>query len=77
MVRQPVHGEFEHRVAPQAVGVVAVFVAGGDQQHAEADDLVEAVDDPLRRARIGDTTGQPRGETHALFDLAQHQQTAV
>ena len=59
------------------VCIVAVFVAGGDHQHAEADDLVQTVHDLLRRARVLDAGGQTLGDTKSLLDLAQGQQAAI
>jgi hypothetical protein len=34
-------------VAAQDIGVIAVFVTSGDHQHAEADDLGQAMLNPL------------------------------
>ena len=62
---------------PQRIGVIAVFVARGDHQHAEADDLVELVGDLLGHTRVGDAGGHTRGDAKPLFDLPQRQQTAV
>ena len=76
-VGQPLERELEDRVVPQAVGVVAVLVAGGDHQHAEAQDVGEAVPDPLRRARIVDAGGEAVGDAEPALDLAQRQQAAV
>jgi hypothetical protein len=74
---QPVHRQLEQRISPQAVGVVAVLVAGGDHQHAEADDLIEPVHDALGRPRVMDAGREPLGDSQPLFDLAQHQQTPI
>jgi hypothetical protein len=70
---QPVQRQLEHRVAAQRLGVVAVFVAGGDHQHAEADDLGQPVPNPLRRARVPETSRQPIGHAEPALDLAQRQ----
>ena len=75
-IRQPAEGELESRVVPQAVGVVAVLVAGGDHQHAEAHDVGDAMHDPPRRAGIGHAGGQPIGDAEPAFDLAQRQHAA-
>jgi hypothetical protein len=69
MLRQPIHRQLEQRVGPQGVGVVAVLVAGGDHQHAEADDLIEPVHDALRRTRVTDARGKTPGDPQPLLDL--------
>ncbi len=68
-----VRRQLEQRIGPQGCGVVAVLVAGGDHQQAEADDVGEGVHDLVGRARIVDAGGQPLGDTQPLLDLAQHQ----
>ena len=40
----------EHRVGAQAVGVVAVLIAGRDHQHAKADHVGQAVSDLIRQS---------------------------
>lgn len=74
MIRQPFHGELEQRVGAQVVGVVAVFIAGGD---AKPDDLVQPMRDPLRRARVGDAIRQSCSQARAPLDLAQSQKATV
>jgi len=69
--------QFEGRVVPQAGGIVAVLVSGGDHQHAEAHDVGDAVDDALRIAWICDAGGQAVGYAETLLDLAQDQDAAV
>ena len=49
IVRQAAHRQLEHRVAAQAVGVVAVLIARRDHQHADADNLVQ-----IRASPAGD-----------------------
>ena len=77
MLGKAVHGELEHRVDAQMVGVTAVLEASCDHQHAEADDLLEPVKDALRRARVHDAPGETPGNAQPLLDLAQHQQAAI
>jgi len=77
MFGQPVHRKLEHWIDPQAVGVVAVLVAGGDHQHAEADDLIEPVHDALGRPRVTDARGKTPGDPQPLLDLPQDQQTPI
>jgi general stress protein YciG len=62
---------------PQAVGVVAVLVAGGNHQHPEAQDPGDAMHDTPRRARIGHAGGQAVGDAEAAFDLAQRQHAGI
>ena len=77
VIGQPFHGVLEHRVAAQRVGVVAVLVARGNHQHAKADDLVQAMQHPLRRPRVPEAAGQTSGDAEPLLDLTQRQKTAV
>ncbi len=63
------HRQLEHRVMPQRISGIAVFVACGDHQHAEADDLVELVGDLLRHTRVGDAARHASGDAKPLFDL--------
>ena len=76
-VGQMVERELEDRVMPEAVGVVAVLVAGGDHQHPEADDLGKRVHGAAGITRIVDASGKTVGDFEPLLDLAQNQQTAV
>src|SRR4051812_31584518 len=64
---------FEHRIG----GVVAVLVAGGDHQEAEADDVGESVRDLIWRTLVLDTACETIGDAQPLLDLAQHQDSAV
>lgn len=77
MVWQALHRQLEHRVAAQAVGIVAVLVTGCNPQHAKADDLVQTVPDAFGHARVVDAGGETMGNTDPLFDLPQHQKAAV
>jgi hypothetical protein len=74
---QPVERQLEHRVAAQRVGIVAVLITGGDHQHPEADDLGQAVPNPLRRARVLETPRQPIGHAEPALDLAKGQQSTL
>ena len=62
---------------PQAFGIVAVLVAGGDHEQAEAQHVGEAVLDPVRRAPIVDALGEPPRHAEARLDLTQRQQAAI
>ena len=77
MLRQPIHRQLEHRVGPQGVGIVAVLIARGDHQHAEADNLIEPVHDALRRPRVGNAGGKALGDPQPLLDLPQDQQATI
>jgi hypothetical protein len=69
--RQAVEGQLEHRVAAQPAGVVAVLVAGSDHQHAEPDDLGQAMHDLLRHPRVLQAAGQTVGQSQPALNLAQ------
>ena len=77
LIRQAPVGELEERIVPQAVGIVAVLVAGGDHQQAETQDLGEAVLDAFWRARIVDAGGETPRHAEARLDLTQRQQAAI
>jgi len=70
-------GELERQIVPQAVGIVVVFIPGGDHQQAEAQHVGEAVLDPLRCARIIDAAGEAFGDAEPLLDVTQCQQAAI
>jgi hypothetical protein len=61
----------------QAAGIVAVLVAGGDHQQAEAQHVGKAVLDAFGRARIVDAFGEAPRHAEALLDLTQRQQAAI
>lgn len=67
----------EHRIDANTVGVIAVLVAGGDHQEAEADDVGESVRDLIGRTRVLDTAGETIGDAQPLLGFAQHQDAAV
>src|ERR1700716_1284415 len=67
----------EYRIDAKTVGVVAVLVAGGDHQEAEADDVGESVRDLIRCALILDTASKTISDAQPLLNLAQHQDAAV
>src|SRR3982074_1023042 len=56
--RRQVERHLEYRIDAKTVGVVAVLVAGGDHQEAEADDVGESVRDLIRCALILDTASK-------------------
>jgi hypothetical protein len=68
--RQMIQRQLEDRVMAQAVGVVAVLVAGRNHQQAEPQDVGNAVPDPLRQARVIDAGGKAFGNAEPLLDLA-------
>jgi len=70
-------GELEQRVVAEAVGIVAVLLAGGDHQQAKTQHLGEAMLDALRRARVADAGGEAPGHSEAFLDLTQRQQPTV
>jgi hypothetical protein len=72
-----VQRHFEHRIASQGTGVVAVLVACRDHQQSKTDDVREAVRDLIRRTRVFDAGGQAIGDAKALLDLAQDKNAAI
>jgi hypothetical protein len=77
LVLKPFHGQLEHRVGAQPVGVVAVLVAGRNHQQAKADDLVKTMHDAPRVTRVRDAGRQASGHVEALLHLTQHQQPTI
>ncbi len=75
--RQTVQSQLEGRVMAQAVGVVAVLVAGRDHQHAATQDLGNTVPDPFRQTRISNAGGKAFGHAEPLLDLTQGQHAGV
>ena len=75
--REPVHRQLEHRITAQGVGVVAVLVTGGDHQHARANDLVQAMDYPVRRTRVADAGRQACRNPEPPLDLAERQKPTI
>ena len=65
------------QIEAQAGRVVAVFVAGGDHQQPEADDVGDRMHGAAGIARIVDAGSETVGHLEPLFDLAQDQQIAV
>ena len=75
--RRQIERHLEHRIAPQAIGIVAVLIARGDHQQPKADDVGKAVGDLIGRAPVHHTGGEPLGDAKALVDLAQRQNAAI
>ena len=67
----------EDRVGAQAGGVVAILVAGGDHQQAEADQIGQTMNDLILRSRIIDARGEPLGHPETLVHLAQGKNAGV
>jgi len=61
----------------QCIRIVAVLVAGGGHQHAEADDVFDLMRDLRGLARIGNGSREVSGDADALLDLTQCQQTTI
>jgi hypothetical protein len=75
--RQAPHRQFEHRIVAQDIGIVAILVAGGDHQHAKADNLFGRMHHLRGLARIGNVRSQARRKAKTPLDFAQRQQTAT
>jgi hypothetical protein len=76
-LRQPADRQLEGRVGAQRVAVVAVGVAGGDEQRTEADHLRQPMPHPLGRPWILKAAGQALGDPQLALDLGQHQHARV
>jgi len=63
-----VERHLEYRIDAKTVGVVAVLVAGGDHQEAEADDVGESVRDLIRCALILDPASKTISDAQPLLD---------
>ena len=61
----------EYRIDAKTVGVVAVLVAGGDHQQAEADDVGKSVRDLIWCTRILDTASETISDAQPLLDLSK------
>ncbi len=69
--------QLEDWVMPQAVGVIAVLVARHNHQHAKAEDVRDAVPDPLGSAWVLDAGREPFGNAKPALDLAQREQATI
>jgi len=74
---QPANRHLERRVGAQRGAIIAVLVAGRDQQRPEADHLGEPMLDPIRCPRVREAARQPLGDAEPPLDLRQHQHAAV
>ena len=77
LARQPLERHLEHRVAPQRVGVDAVLVARSDHQHAQAQNVRDAVQGARRITRIVDAGGEPPCHVESPLHLPQRQEPGV
>jgi len=88
--RQVFQRHLERGIEPQARGIVAVLIAGGDHQHAEAQDRRQALPpspaaQPCRPATahtarmpgVLQAPRQPVGQAEPLLDLPQQQLPAI
>ena len=76
-LRQASGDHFEDRVGAQPVGVVAVFVAGGDLVDALAEQVVHGMADLAGLARVVHQTGHLRGKAEGLIDRGEQHEPAV
>jgi hypothetical protein len=74
---QAANRHLERRIAPQRVAVVAVGIAAGDQQGAEADHLGERVAYGRRIAWVVDVSCQPFGDAEPPLDLGEQQHAGI
>jgi hypothetical protein len=76
-VGQAVAGQLEGRVSAQMVEVVGIFVAAGDGEDAGAQDVIDAVGDKGRVARVRDQPRQLRRDPQAPLHHAEQQHAAI
>jgi len=69
--------ELEEPVVAQPVGVVLVFVPGDDSVQALDDELLDVVADVRGVAPVAQAAGDAVGETDALIELAQGDETGI
>jgi hypothetical protein len=70
-LRQPSHGQLEHRIAAQRVTVVGIFIARRDQQHPQPQHRDEIVIDAGGIAPILQASSQKLGYPNPPRDTAQ------
>jgi len=69
--------DLEAGIVPQAVGVKTVFMARGNPQDRQADDVVRTVLNPGRITRIRHAGRQTTGRTSLALDRAQQDRTGI
>jgi len=75
--RRATDGEFEHRIAPQVVGVVAVDVAAGGLEYALAEQIGHGVLDVRRVPLVVNRAGQTGNQANLLVCSTQQQGTKI
>ena len=76
-LRQPADRHLEGRIGTQRIAVVAIGIAGGDQQRTETDHLGDAVLYRRLITRIFNAFRQPFGNSKLPLDLRQQQHTGI
>ncbi len=76
-VGKPSQRHLEGRVVAQGVAVVAVFVTGGDGEHAKAQHFGDGVVDARGIARIREAAREPLGDPEPALDFAQKENAGV
>jgi hypothetical protein len=74
---QAVAEHTEHRIVPQLVVIVDVFIAERDAENALAEHRRKLVDDERRAACIVETIGQPRYQADRFVGLAEQQRPRI
>jgi hypothetical protein len=74
---RPAGGHLEGRIGAERVAVVGVGVAGGDQQHPEADHLGDSVKDLVRRPRVLDAAGEALRDPEPALDVREQQDAGI
>ena len=70
-------GHFQDRIGAQPVGVVAVFVTGGDLVNALPEQVVHGMADLAGLARVVQPRGHLGGQAEGSVDLGEQHQPAV
>ena len=76
-IRQATAGELERWIGPQTIEVVGVLVAAADREHASAEHIDKAVDDPRRIAPIRDHPGELVGQAETTIGYRQQHDAAI
>ena len=75
--RKPLHPQLEHGVMPEAIGIVAIGIAGGDLVDTLREEIPEGMVDVGRMPFIMDGRRKAFGETNLAIDPAQQERTKI
>src|SRR6267142_4424705 len=75
--RKPLHPQLAHGVMPEAIGIVAIGIAGGDLVDTLREEIPEGMVDGGRMPLIMDGRRKAFGETNLAIDPAQQERTKI